>query len=227
VIIFGKFGDGQSDRNRAVLFFPGNPVRIVALVSPHRLLALTKDGTKEGSPSQMGEGISHSALATPSAMLTRTQLAVVLRGTRVAGHGPRTPISNRELGLLERALSHCKQRKATVSNRELSTNQCSCSLRVTALLRGPRIAGRGSRPLTTFLTGFASQTEFDVTPSEQTTGEFLTGARTAIDVPQFRAEFCTKFTPKQSAQHKKESGSRDASEQGKIASNIRKEKETL
>lgn len=38
-----------------------------------------------------------------------------------------TPVSNRELSLLERALSCCKQRKATLSNRELSTNQCCCN----------------------------------------------------------------------------------------------------
>ena len=34
--------------------------------------------------------------------------------------------------------------------------------------------------LNAFLTGSASQTEFDVTPTKQTTGKFLTGARTHI-----------------------------------------------
>jgi len=40
------------------------------------------------------------------------------------------------------------------------------------------------RPCAPFLTGSARQTEVDVTLSKQTTGKFLTGARTAISVPR-------------------------------------------
>ncbi len=45
------------------------------------------------------------------------------------------PVSNRELSLLERALSYCKQSKATLSNRELWTNQCCCKFCVLIPLR--------------------------------------------------------------------------------------------
>src|SRR5271154_6748701 len=125
MIIFDKFGDGQSERNRSVPFFPNDPMRTVTRVSPLRLLALTKEGTKEGTKephlSGMSERLSRPALAVPSATLTSRRIADSLRKTRAASQAPRTPISNRELDLLERHLSHCKQRKATVSNRELST----------------------------------------------------------------------------------------------------------
>src|SRR5271155_4319371 len=50
-------------------------------------------------------GIFHSR------RFTRESLRVPLQGR----------ISNRELDLLERELNHCKQRTATISNRELST----------------------------------------------------------------------------------------------------------
>ena len=109
--------------------------------------------------------------------------------------------SNRELDLLERGLNRCKQRTATVSNRELSTvcnhTDPSAALipsripvashetrsvrdQVAVLLRGTRVADRGSRPLAPFLTGSAPQTEIDVTCTKQTTEKFLTGSRTAI-----------------------------------------------
>jgi len=140
-----------------------------------------------------------------------------------------SPISNRELNLLERALSHCKQTTATVSNRELSAvhNFAAPSPAVrdgiAVSLRGPRIAGRGSRPLVPFLTGSATQTEFVVTSRKQTMGKILTGARTAIKVSRFRAEFRTESQ----ARYKKESRSRDAAEQGKIPLHTRNEKELL
>src|SRR5271156_3320198 len=123
-----------------------------------------------------------------------------------------TPISNRELELLERRLSCCKERKATVSNREHSTVQnfaapspAICD-RIAVSLRGPRVAGRRTRPPTTFLpglpaffseglprpffakgslrsieflTGSGSRTEIAVTHSKQMLGKFLTGARIA------------------------------------------------
>src|SRR5271156_3713305 len=136
MIIFDKFGDGQSERNRSVPFFPNDPMRTVTRVSPLRLLALTKEGTKEGTKephlSGMSERLSRPALAVPSATLTSRRIADSLRKTRAASHAPRTPLSNRELDLLERHLSHCKQRKATASNRELSTNHGSCNFQVPA-----------------------------------------------------------------------------------------------
>ena len=105
--------------------------------------------------------------------------------------GP-SPISNRELDLLERDLSHCKQRTATVSNRELSTiRNSTISVVQTAQARQgsqpplrkwrsrPAISDTNFRPLGPFLTGSASQTEIAVTPSKQTLATFLTGSRIA------------------------------------------------
>ena len=138
-------------------------------------------------------------------------------------------VSNRELDLLGRRLSHCKQRTATVSNRELSTVRTLAAPsaltrdRIAISLRETRSAGRGTRSPAPFLTGSAPQTEFVVTHSKQTTVEFLTGARTAIKDAQFRAEFRTELQ----ARRKKESRSRDAAEQGKIPLNIGIEKELL
>ena len=101
-----------------------------------------------------------------------------------------SPISNRELDFLERELNHCKQRTPTVSNRELSTvRNWTIGIVRSALprqgslspLRKRRsraaISDTNSRPLAPSLTGSASQTEFDATPTKQRTGEFLTGSR--------------------------------------------------
>ena len=75
--------------------------------------------------------------------------------TSASPHFPNPiPVSNRELSLLERALSYCKQRKATLSNRELWTirNSAAPSIlmhgRNLVLSRGSRFADCGSRPLT-------------------------------------------------------------------------------
>jgi hypothetical protein len=137
--------------------------------------------------------------------------------------------SNRELDLLERHLSHCKQRKATVSNRELSTvcifaaQSALTRDQVAVSLRGPRVAGRETRSPTTFLPGSAQYVECDVTPTKQTIGRFLPGATTACNAAQSRAKFRTESP----AQRKKECHSRDAAEQGKIRPHIRNEKELL
>ena len=207
-------------------------MRIVTPIRPRSLLslfALTKEGTKGWPPPGISERLSRSILPAPSASLTRDRIAVSPHETRVTDRAPQRPLSNRELGLLERALSHCKQRKATVSNRELST-VCTFGApsaltrdRVAVSLRGPRNAGRNSRHLAPFLTGSASQTEFVVTSRKQTMGKILTGARTAIKDAQFRAEFRTESH----AQRTKECRSRDAAEQSKIPLHTRNEKELL
>jgi hypothetical protein len=207
-------------------------MRIVTPIRPRSLLslfALTKEGTKGWPPPGISERLSRSILPAPSASLTRDPIAVSPHETRVTDRAPQRPLSNRELGLLERALSHCKQRKATVSNRELSAvhNFAAPSPAVrdgiAVSLRGTRIAGRGSRPPAPSLTGSASQTEFVVTSRKQTMGKILTGARTAIKDAQFRAEFRTESH----AQAEKECRSRDAAEQSKIPLHIRIEKELL
>jgi hypothetical protein len=103
-----------------------------------------------------------------------------------------SPISNRELDLLERDLSYCKQRAATVSNRELwSVGNSTTSIVQLALpaqgslppLRGWRsqrsISDTNSRPLAPFLPGSVQYVECDVTRSKQTTATFLPGSRIA------------------------------------------------
>jgi hypothetical protein len=180
-------------------------MRVVTLPA---LLGLTKEGTREGVPSQVGGGLSRPSLAAPSAVLVRDEITVPLRGARVAGHAPRTPLSNRELDLLERGVSHCKQRKAPRSNRELWTVQnptkivSSSSFRMSEGLSLPVISDTNFRAPASFLTGSASHSEFVVTHSKQTTGEFLTGSRIA----HFRSaalqlnpqECCSRVAPEQS-----------------------------
>ena len=204
MIIFYKFGDGQSERNRTVPVCPVIPVRVVTLPA---LLGLTKEGTREGVPSQIGEKHSRPSLAAPSAVLVRDEIAVPLRGTQVATPRPRTLFSNRELDLLERGVSHGKQRKATRSNRELWTVENSAkivnssSLRMSEELSLPVISDTNFRHLTSFLIGTASHSEFVAPHSKQTTGEFLTGARIAC----FRSaalqlkpqECCSRVAPEQ------------------------------
>jgi hypothetical protein len=224
MIIFDKFGDGQSERNRSAPVFPNNLMRIVTRVSGSCLLALTKEGTKERHRSRMSERFSHPALAAPHDVSMHGRIPISLREPRVSSHERRTPISNRELDLLERHLSRCKQRKATVSNRELSTvrsfdvpsalgrDQLALSL------RGPRIAGRGSRPLTTFLPGSGQKVE--VTEKKR-----LNHVYPALEMHVGAVQFRAEFQLESQTRSEKESGSRDAAEQGKLPLTIPTEKE--
>jgi hypothetical protein len=90
-------------------------------------------------------------------------------------------LSNRELELLERRLTHRKQTIAPRSNRELSTNLCIANSHFRSVRTRHLLALTQEGPLVTshrpFLTGSASQTEFAVTHSKQTTAPFLTGSR--------------------------------------------------
>jgi hypothetical protein len=169
VIIFDKFDDGQSERNRIVSVRPDITMSLV-----------------------------------PSFVRASRAARVI---TLVAGRRPRTLFSNRELDLLERGVSHGKQRKATRSNRELWTVENSAkivnssSLRMSEELSLPVISDTNFRHLTSFLIGTASHSEFVATHSKQTTGEFLTGARIAC----FRSaalqlkpqECCSRVAPEQ------------------------------
>ena len=218
MIIFDKFGERQSERNRTVPVCPDIPVRVVTLPA---LLGLTKEGTREGVPSQIGEKLSRPSLAAPSAVLVRDEITVLLGGSRVATRGPWRSLSNRELDLLERGLSHCKQRKATVSNRELWTVENPAKIvnssrsPMSEALSFPVIPDTNFRQLTSFLTGTASHSEFVVTRSKQTTGEFLTGSRIA----HFRSA-ALQLNPQECC-------SRVAPEQGKIPLHKEPEQEPL
>jgi hypothetical protein len=220
MIIFDKFGDGQAERNRSVPVFPNKPMRTVTPVSLLRLLALTK----ERHPAGMSERLSHSALVAPSAVSMRGRIPVSLREPRVASHGPRRPFSNRELDLLERHLSHCKQRKATVSNRELSTVHNApniINLVPSSINESPSrapISDRNFRQLTTFLPGSGRKVE--VTEKKRLNPVYPV-LELHVTVAQSRAEFPTESQ----ALREKECRSRDAAEQGKLPLHTRIEKE--
>jgi hypothetical protein len=224
VIIFDKFGDGQPKRNSSVPVFLNNPTRIVTRVSPLCLLALTKEETKEGHPSGMSERLSRSALVAPSAVSARGRIPVSLPEPWAAGHGPRTPFSNRELDLLERHLSQCKQRKATVSNRELSTIRNAPKIGnfvpfwiSESPSRAP-ISDANFRRLTTFLPGSGRKVE--VTEKKRLNPVYPV-LELHVTVAQFRPEFRTESQP----QREPDCRSRDAAEQGKIPLHTPTEKE--
>ncbi len=98
--------------------------------------------------------------------------------------GLRAALSNRELNLLERKLSHCKQTKATGSNRELST---ICNPAIVSL-SNPAFSSKNltsKSPLTDrqesrFLPGSAQNIECDVSSRKQSPGKFLPGATTTL-----------------------------------------------
>ena len=111
--------------------------------------------------------------------------APFLPGARTARSHARssvaTALSNRELELLEPRLTHGKQTIAPRPNRELSTNRCHANSHLRGVCASQSLALTQEGPLATsnrpFLTGSASQTEFAVTHSKQTTAPFLTGSR--------------------------------------------------
>jgi hypothetical protein len=123
---------------------------------------------------------------------------------------PLQELSNRELRLLERPLTHRKQTMAPRSNRELSTNQCSCDSRLTGasfpdvlprrrqyLAGFPRASfAKGSICSGALLPGSGSQVEIAVTHSEQSTDEFLPGSRIA----QLETRICAKMNAQISSQ---------------------------
>ena len=193
MIIFGKFGDGQSRQERAI------QVRTMTGSGPDRVDSPRSRSFTRATDLSPAPAICAPAGDTNLAPATNPDIAHTgifhsRRFSRASFRVPHlSPISNRELNLLERALSHCKQTTATVSNRELSTVRYSTIGTVLAALpaRGnlsplwerrsrSAISDTNSRPVRPFLTGSASQTEFGVTPTKQTTEKFLTGARTHI-----------------------------------------------
>ena len=185
MIIFGKFGDGRSKEDRAVQVRATTGYGTDG-VGPLHSGSLTRATDLFCTPSVCGAGNEGSPAPATHCGTARMGIFHSRRFTRTSFRLPHPgPISNRELDLLERDLSHCKQRAAAVSNRELPTirnfahSPMFVRHQVAVLPRGARIACRGSRPLPPFLTGTASHTEIGVTHSKQTTGEFLTGARIA------------------------------------------------
>jgi hypothetical protein len=129
---------------------------------------------------------------------------------------PLQGLSNRELELLERPLTHRKQTVAPRSNRELSTNQCSCNSRLTGasfpdvlprrtqyLAGFPRASfAKGSICSGALLPGSGSQVEIAVTHSKQSTDEFLPGSRIAQLETRICAKIGAQISAKLSAQMK-------------------------
>jgi hypothetical protein len=139
VIITEKLGEAQQERNGPGPTLIATPREMTAASFAHSLTSSANSACPgKGSDQGRDEGSEHSR-------------------TSAASHFP-NPIlaSNRELSLLERGLSYCKQRKATLSNRELWTipNSTAPSRlmrdRTEVLSCGLRFTDRGSRPPTTF-----------------------------------------------------------------------------
>jgi len=126
------------------------------------------------------QSLENSRFVRASIVTTRRASTSRASAPRHSMRGICSALSNRELQLLGRRVRHRKQTKPHLSNRELSTKRCRNAFRAPLpLLR--QISNRFG-PL---LTGSASQTECDVTHSEQTMEKFLTGARTHIRVFRF------------------------------------------
>jgi hypothetical protein len=184
------------------------------------------DGQGERNRSGISERLSSSSLVAPSAVSMRGPIPVSVREPRVASHEQRTPLSNRELDLLERHLSRCKQRKATVSNRELSP-VCNSTRIATAnssqvsesRSRAP-ISDANFRRQTAFLPGSGQKVE--VTEKKRL-NHVYPALEMHVGAVQFRAEFQLEWQTRS----EKESGSRDAAEQGKLPLHIRNAKELL
>ena len=134
------------------------------------------NGIAQFLPSALGHpyGISNRELTLRPASASRA--SAPRRTTR----GICSAFSNREPELLEPSLTYRKQKTAPSSNRELLTKRNSQSSQVLSPI--PPQIYKWSRPL---LTGTAPPTEFDVTYRKQTTGKFLTGARTHIRETRF------------------------------------------
>ena len=115
-------------------------------------VTLSKQTTGESLPGARTPHFGSRTLSRDAQFRARTSIAM--------------PLSNREHELLESSLTHRKQTVVSRPNRELSTNPC-------------RLISRVVIPIPTFLTETASQTEFTVNHSKQSTDEILTGARTA------------------------------------------------
>jgi hypothetical protein len=140
----------------------------------------------DAQPDRKG-GIRHPCL---------TERAIDAATTPISNHEPKMPqvsvskssnelrgirfaLSNRELNLLERKLSHCKQTKAAGSNRELSTisNPAIVSLSNPSknLTSESHLTDRQE---SRFLPGSGQNVECDVSSRKQSPVKFLPGATT-------------------------------------------------
>ena len=87
---------------------------------------------------------------------------------------------NRQTREIKRPVTDGKQTTAARSNRQFFQKRGFCVRPDGCDVRVPQPPDAYSPPKRPFLTGFAPQTEFDVTHSKQTLGKILTGARMHI-----------------------------------------------
>ena len=130
------------------------------------------------------QGLSNRELTMRQASASRLPRANLPKGASNATRGICFALSNRELELLEPALTHRKQTTAPRSNRELSINQCCGNFHLSGALLSSGLPRQMQ-----FLTGSAPQTEFDETHRKQTTAHFLTGSRIA----RLQTRICAKM----------------------------------
>jgi hypothetical protein len=156
------------------------------------------------NPSVTGRAIDAISIPTSNREPKMRRLSVSGAGNEM--RGLRAALSNRELNLLERKLSHCKQTNATGSNRELSTickpaivnrkalensefssknqpyesplNDGHKSPLLPCMARG--IFAKDPACPSVFLPGSNQNVECDVTSRKQSPEKFLPGATTTL-----------------------------------------------
>jgi hypothetical protein len=216
MIIFEKFGGWQAKQDRTVPGCPPIGRAMHGINSAHSRRFIRASLCLPSRPP-----ISDRELTMRQASSSGARPFSARRGISLQG-------SNRELKLLERLANHCKQRSATVSNRELWTNQYSCNLRVPVSLYSslshPSVRTSHSPLATshcsTFLPGTAPKVE--VTEKKRLNPVYP-GPELHIDAAKFHAEFRTESQ----AQLEEECCSLVAPEQGKIPLHKEQEKEQL
>ena len=170
MIIFGKFGDGQSEWNGSGPVSPTTGREIDRVRSLQSRISSAYPRVATTTDRNPGYRRSFSVrIAPPSALLIPARSLVLPRGTRVAVRGSR-PLAPFLPGSAQKA-------ECDVT----STKQTTGEFLPGATTGCRRLVFRRSFFYSSeFLTGSASQTEFDVTRRKQTAKKFLTGARTAI-----------------------------------------------
>jgi hypothetical protein len=155
------FDQGPANIHRCVLpFLPGSGLQVECDVTHSKQTTapflpgsrIAPHGLRQGTASAVPNASQSSGVSTPEVRCHA--LASIT-----------SALSNRELQLLERTVTHRKPTIAPRSNRELSTNRCCGN-------------SHSVNPIPSFLPGSGLQVECDVSYSKQTAAPFLPGSRT-------------------------------------------------
>jgi hypothetical protein len=171
--VLNGFDQDPADIRRCFLaFLPGSGLQVECDVTySKQTTAPLLPGSRiaqHGLPQSTAFCAELRSAAVPNASQSSGVSTLVAEATPEVRCHARTSItsalSNRELQLLERTLTHRKQTIAPHSNRELLTNRCFGN-------------SHSVNPIPSFLPGSGLQVEWAVTHSKQTTEPFLPGSR--------------------------------------------------